>query len=257
MKLLLKSNTIKQADLEWAYGASLDSPKKILFITYALNDDDPSIVPFANALKEKFNVNLVPVASVNDPIASLNSGEYDGVFVTGGNTFQLLHRLQETGLLEAIKEKVEGGLPFMGVSAGSNVASPTIKTTNDMPIVWPKTPDAMGLVPFQINPHYPQTEGAIYYKIGDEYVAHLGETRAERIEEFHASPFNPHRGLPVVGLKEGSGLRVLGDRVELFGDMGAEKTATLFRQGQQPMEIHDGQLLSLLIKDGITPVLTR
>jgi dipeptidase E len=219
------------------FGASPESPKTILYVPYALKDGDGYAQKSIEALA-KLNIKAIPANSVDDPVALLDSGRVDGVYISGGNTFRLIDRLQKTGLLKAIKKKVEDGMPFMGSSAGSNVAGPTVKTTNDMPIIQPESFDAMNLVPFQINPHYPQYEGTVYYKMGDEYVAHSGETRADRINEFHEE-----NKTPVVGLKEGSALRVTGDKVELLGG----KSAKLFQQGKEPIEIEDTKALSALM----------
>ena len=144
---------------------------------------------------------LRSVHESRDPCALVRDAE--AVVVGGGNTFQLLHRMQETGVLEAIRERARDGVPYMGWSAGSNLACPTIRTTNDMPVVQPRSFDALGLVPFQINPHYTD-----YHPPG-----HRGETRADRLAEFVA--LNP--GVTVVGLREGSVLRREGDQLHLLG----------------------------------------
>ncbi|MGB3542440.1 dipeptidase PepE [Rubrivirga sp.] len=130
--------------------------------------------------------------------------EADAVFVGGGNTFHLLRESIRTGVLEAVRTRVEGGAPYVGWSAGSNLACPTIRTTNDMPIVEPPTLDALGLVPVQINPHYTDAHPD----------GHRGETRAERLSEFVAA--NP--ASPVVGLPEGTAVRIEDGRVTLLGD---------------------------------------
>jgi dipeptidase E len=128
----------------------------------------------------------------------------DAVAVGGGNTFQLLAQLHATGLLGAIRRVVRDGMPYMGWSAGSNVACPSIRTTNDMPIVEPPGLSALGLVPFQINAHYTEA------RLSD----HGGETRADRLNEFvHANP-----GMPVVGLPEGTALRVEQGELSLIGN---------------------------------------
>ena len=127
------------------------------------------------------------------PVKEIESA--DAIIVGGGNTFHLLKQLYDNGTLWAIRERVLAGVPYIGWSAGSNVACPTIRTTNDMPIVEPSRLDAMRLVPFQINPHYT-----------DEVLPnHGGETRAQRIAEF--TKVNP--GVVVIGLREGSALRVI------------------------------------------------
>ena len=149
------------------------------------------------------------VHEAGDPRAVVR--EADAVLVGGGNTFQLLARVYATGLRDVIRERVAAGMPYMGWSAGSNLACPTIRTTNDMPVVQPPAFDALGFVPFQVNPHYTD-----YHPPG-----HRGETRADRLAEFVA--LNP--GVPVVGLREGSILRREGDQLQLLG---APPDAALF-----------------------------
>lgn len=157
----------------------------------------------------------------------------DHLFVGGGNTFVLLRGLYEAGLMEAIRERVAAGMRYMGSSAGSNVAGRTIGTTNDMPIVQPPRLDALGLVPFNINPHYLDPDPAF---------RHMGETRETRIREFLV--FNPW---PVIGLREGALLRVEagdeGGTVRLAGDSGAR----LFRPDQEPQELEAGARLDFLL----------
>jgi dipeptidase E len=136
----------------------------------------------------------------------------DAIVVGGGNTFQLLKRLYETRLLDAIRERVSLGVPYIGWSAGSVITAPTMRTTNDMPIVEPPSLDALGFVPFQINAHYTDFHPAGFQ----------GETRVQRISEF----LELNRSRVVVGLREGSMLRVEGDDVLLIGP-----DAVVFRHG--------------------------
>lgn len=153
----------------------------------------------------------------------------DAIAVGGGNTFHLLRGLYRAGVVELIRERVKGGMPYVGWSAGSNVACPTIRTTNDMPIVEPPTLDALNLVPFQINPHY--TDAHIE--------GHMGETRDERLKEFaHANP-----GVRVIGIREGTMLRVEGDDVKLIGG----KPARLFLKGEEPRDIAPEESYSFLL----------
>lgn len=152
----------------------------------------------------------------------------DAIFIGGGNTFVLLKALYDTRVIEGIKERVGQGIPYIGTSAGSNVAGRTIKTTNDMPIVYPPSFEAMQLVPFIINPHYLDT---------DPNSTHKGETRETRIKEYHV--FNNDA---VVGLREGAMLRVIDDRVKLIGSSGAR----IFRKGQEPTEHQPGTSLDFL-----------
>ena len=156
-------------------------------------------------------------------------GRADAIAVGGGNTFHLLRGLYRAGVVELIRERVRAGVPYVGWSAGSNVACPTIRTTNDMPIVEPPTFDALGLVPFQINPHY--TDAHIE--------GHMGETRDERLKEFaHANP-----GVRVVGIREGTMLRVEGDEIRLIGG----KPARLFLKGEEPRDIAPEESFSFLL----------
>ncbi|MCU1245647.1 MAG: peptidase dipeptidase [Acidobacteria bacterium] len=148
----------------------------------------------------------------------------EAVFVGGGNTFRLLRTLHRRSLVEPIRELVRAGMPYLGSSAGTNVAAPTIKTTNDMPIVEVPSLDGFGFVPFQINPHYLDPSPAS---------THMGETREERI-----SDYLEENDIPVIGLREGSALRAEQGSVRLVG----ERTARLFRRGQPPAELAPGAI---------------
>jgi dipeptidase E len=149
--------------------------------------------------------------------------------VGGGNTFHLLRELYIRGLLEPMRERVLAGVPFIGWSAGANVACPTIKTTNDMPIVEPSSFNALGFVPFQINPHY--TDATL--------LQHSGETRAERLAEFTAA--NPH--VYVVGLREGSMLRIEGATITLIGP----HNVTVCLKGKAPTDYTPMDSLQFLL----------
>lgn len=142
-----------------------------------------------------------------------------GIFVGGGNTFQLLNELYRYDLLHLIREKVENGMPYVGWSAGSNITGASIRTTNDMPIVEPPSFTALGILPFQLNPHYTN-----YQMPG-----HNGETRAQRLLEFTmVDPLTP-----VIGIQEGSALWRQGDKLHLIGN----ETAYLFHGKQQEVEL--------------------
>lgn len=154
----------------------------------------------------------------------------DGFVTGGGNTFRLLDEMQRRGALGAVAKRVRAGVPYIGWSAGANLACPTIRTTNDMPIVEPASLDAMGLVHFQLNPHY--TERVL--------PRHGGEPRDLRIAEFLA--LNPQRA--VLGVREGSLLRVEGARAELSLGPGAR----LFRSGARPRDYRAGADLSFLVR---------
>jgi dipeptidase E len=146
------------------------------------------------------------------------------ILVGGGNTFQLLRECRSRGLLEGIRNKVKGGAKYIGWSAGANLACPTIKTTNDMPIVDPGGLEALGLVSFQINAHY----------LNVSLPGHHGETRDERLAEF--ARVNP--GLPVIGLPEGDWLRVSGSLIELRGP----HPAVWFEGAKPPAQLDPGRI---------------
>jgi dipeptidase E len=149
----------------------------------------------------------------------------DAIFTIGGNTFRLLKKLYDLELVDLIRERVRGGIPYIGSSAGTNVATLSIRTTNDMPIVYPPTFDALGFVDFQINPHYLDP---------DPGSTHHGETREQRIREFHEE-----NATPVVGLREGAMLEVSDGVITLIGD----KPARIFRRGEEPFELEPGSPL--------------
>lgn len=181
-------------------------------------------VPFAvvGTPWEAFTAELFKVLDFLVPASGVDDAEL--VVVSGGNTFQLLSEVRRRGLLEKIRSKIRGGAPYIGWSAGANLACPTIKTTNDMPIVDPGGLEALGLVPFQINPHYTNAHPP----------GHRGETRDQRLAEF--AQVNPD--LPVVGLPEGDWLRVSGAAVELCGP----HPAALFSGRAPPRALRPGRL---------------
>ena len=194
----------------------------IVFVPYArpggLSHDD-----YTELAKEKFsglNIRVKGLHEFDDPIAAIEKAE--GVFTGGGNTFLLLKTLYEVGVLDVLKDKINNGMPFMGTSAGSNITGLTIGTTNDMPIVYPPSFNAIGALPFNLNPHYLDP---------DPTSKHKGETRQTRIEEFLG--FND---IKVVGLREGSWLRVDGDKIELKGSL----SARIFEKGKDVYEYQPG-----------------
>jgi dipeptidase E len=151
-----------------------------------------------------------------------------GIFTGGGNTFLLVSQLYQYELMQLLSDTVKNGTPYLGTSAGSNICGLSMQTTNDMPIVYPPSFQTLGLIPFNLNPHYldPMPDST-----------HMGETRETRIKEFHA--FN---AVPVLGLREGSWLEVKGDSVVLKGNL----SARLFLQHQEPIEMSAGADLSQL-----------
>lgn len=199
--------------------------RRLLFVPYALHDHDAYV---QTMIERGINAGyeLDGIHRHADPVHALEQAE--AIFIGGGNTFRLLNAMYRRGLLDVIRQRVRAGLPYLGISAGSNVACPTIKTTNDMPIVQPPSLDALGLVPFQINAHY--YEGQTFLKQGDEYQPHFGETRAERLKEFHEL-----NDTPVIGLWEAGILEVAAERVKLTG-----APAKVFRKGQESVRVEPG-----------------
>jgi dipeptidase E len=208
----------------------LGDRKSILFIPYA-RPGGISHKDYTAKAREAFEAMGVQVSGAHeaaDPVAAVQQAE--AVFIGGGNTFLLLRQLYANKLIEPLRTRVEQGMPYMGTSAGTNVAGKTIGTTNDMPIVFPKSFDALQLVPFNINPHYLDPE---------PNSTHMGETRETRIEEFHV-----HNRQPVVGLREGSMLRVKGGKISLLGP----HSARIFLQGQKPMEFKPTDDINFLLE---------
>ncbi len=206
--------------------------RRLLFVPYALADHDG----YVTAMIERgihAGYELDGIHRHGDPVQAVRRAE--GLMVGGGNTFRLLDVLQRTGLRAAIRECVAAGLPYLGISAGSNVACPTIKTTNDMPIVQPASLDALALVPFQINAHY--FHGETFIRHGAEYAPHFGETRDQRIKEYHEM-----NDSPVLGLWEGGMLRIEQGQVELIG-----APARIFRKGAEPVDVDPGVRLENLL----------
>jgi dipeptidase E len=252
-RLLLISNSTLHGSGYLDHAASeisdfLGEVKRVLFVPYALHDQDKYAAQ-ARARFEKMGCELdsihatpfgPPATAGGSDTPLLTRGllprpnseavrEYDAIFIGGGNTFRLLKALYDHDLLDAIRERVNEGMVFIGSSAGSNVAAPTIRTTNDMPIVQPPSLDALGLVSFQINPHYLDA---------DPNSTHKGETREERINQFLEE-----NETPVVGLREGAMLRIENGKTLLKGSTGAR----IFRRGHEPVETLPGAYLDELV----------
>ena len=227
-RLLLISNSAQHGrgyldHAEEEIRSVLGGVRRVLFVPYALHDRD-AYAETARARFDKMGYGLDSIHRAADPQTAVQSAE--AMFIGGGNTFRLLKALYDVGLLDLIRGRVEGGMPYIGSSAGSVVACPTIKTTNDMPIVEPPSLMALGLVSFQINAHYLDP---------DPNSTHMGETREVRLREFHEE-----NATPVVGIREGSMLRVENGAVVLKGTTGAK----LFRRGEMPVEIAPGTVVS-------------
>jgi dipeptidase E len=193
--------------------------KTILFIPFARpggisHEEYTAKVALAFA---KINKKVNGIHEFEDFSEAIKNAE--GIFTGGGNTFLLVAKLYETNIMSVLADAVKDGIPYLGTSAGSNICGLTMQTTNDMPIIYPPSFETLGLIPFNLNPHYLDS---------DTQTKHMGETRETRINEFHSFD-----SIPVLGLREGSWLDVKGDTISLKGKL----TARLFRQNQTTVEI--------------------
>lgn len=177
----------------------------------------------ARSFFETININVKGLHEFEDKKEALNQAK--GFFTGGGNTFLLVKTLHEEGLMSVLKENVTNGKPYLGCSAGSNIGGQNMKTTNDMPIVYPPSFDCMGLVPFNLNPHYLDPNPDL---------KHNGETRETRIMEFLTQ-----NDTKVVGLREGNWIRRINDRITVEGS----ELTRIFEKGKEPYEIEAGSLL--------------
>ena len=206
-----------------------DKPLTALFIPYAAVTF--SFELYEQKVAERFaelGFQLKSIHHFDDSIKAVRDAQV--IVVGGGNTWQLVRMMHDNRLMEVIREKVVNGTPYIGWSAGANVACPTLRTTNDMPIIDPKGFDTLDLIPFQINPHYLDANPA----------GHGGETREQRIDEF--IEINPT--LFVVGLREGTMLRVEDEQMRLIGN----RTARIFLKGNTPLELSPDNDLSFLLE---------
>jgi dipeptidase E len=230
MKLLLLSNSSNHGRgyLDHAFDritAFFEGVRRLVFVPFAMHDH----AGYGALVSRRFRAAGMEVVTLaDDPAAAGMIESSEAIFTGGGNTFRLIDRLHRRGLIEPLRRRVASGVPYMGSSAGTVIAAPTMKTTNDMPIVEPPSFEALGLVRFQINPHYLDPDPAS---------THMGETRETRIREFLEE-----NAAPVLGLREGSWLGVLDGRVVLEGD----RPARLFRRGADPEEMAPGSDLSFL-----------
>ena len=235
MRLLLISNSTNAGE------AYLDYPKdnirkflgrkkiSALFIPYAAVTF--SYDEYEKKVRTRFREvghDVVSIHHFSDPVKAVM--EASAIVVGGGNTWMLLKCLRDNKLIDPVRKKVTSGTPYIGWSAGSNMACPTIMTTNDMPVTAPSSFRAFGLIPFQINPHYLDVNPA----------GHAGETREQRILEF----IEVNRDIFVAGLREGTMFLLEGKKLSLIGP----RNARIFRYGTDPMEISPGQDLSFLLK---------
>jgi dipeptidase E len=231
MRLLLLSNSTSfghgyldhaMAEIRDFFGPA----RRIGFLPFALLDRAAYTTKAAERLaREGYEVQGLTADAQGKTLLE----DVDGVFVGGGNTFRLLDVLQRSALLEPLARRAREGMPYMGASAGSNIAAPTIRTTNDMPIVQPPSFDALALVPFQINPHYVDA---------DPSSKHMGETREDRLREYLEE-----NERPVLGIREGAWIRREGGQLTLGGRNGAR----LFRRAAAPEEFAPGARLDHLL----------
>ena len=233
MNLLLISNSTNAGEEYLQYpiqqiGKFLEGVSEVVFIPYAAVTF--SYAAYEAKVQNRFNEIGVKVRSIHraaNPRHMIRNAQ--AICVGGGNTFALAKKMQEQGLMQAIRKKIAEGTPYVGWSAGSNVCCPTICTTNDMPIVQPESFKAIGAVKFQINPHY----------LDANPEGHAGETREQRIMEYIEA--NPRRW--VVGLREGCMLHVEGEKMELIGS----RPMRIFKKGVQTYEVNAGDDLSFLM----------
>jgi dipeptidase E len=235
MRLLLLSNSkVEGMDyLEYALGFLRDflggSLAEALFVPYAVvTRSSDEYVELVQPVFRALGVNVTGIHAHADPVAAVEAAA--AIVIGGGNTWKLLRDVRMQRLLPAIRRRVAGGVPYIGWSAGSNLACPTIMTTNDMPICDPGGFDALGLVPFQINPHY----------LHGNPPGFKGETREERLTEYGV--LQPR--VWVAGLREGTGLRVEGDSVRLLGNT----TCRVFGHGVAPRELGAGDDFGFLMR---------
>lgn len=233
MRLLLISNSTNAGEEYLKYPINnikefLGDVKEVLFIPYAAVTF--SYDEYLRKVRERFDEIGVRVRSVHqydDPAGEVRKAA--AIVTGGGNTFSLVKKMQEQGLIEAVKERIDAGIPYIGWSAGSNVACPTLCTTNDMPIVQPGSFNTIGAVKFQINPHY----------LDHNPEGHAGETREQRILEYIEA--NPD--IYVAGLREGCMFLIEGNGISLIGP----RSLRVFKKGQEPKEYASGDDLSFLM----------
>lgn len=240
--LLLISNSTNAGEpyLAWPRNAIREfltghKVSHVLFIPYAgVNLTSTGIQQSYDLYEERVGTifrelgfNLRSIHHAADPVAAVNEAE--SVVIGGGNTFHLVAMMHEHRLMEPIRRKVMQGMPYVGWSAGANVACPSMKTTNDMPICQPLSFDCLSLIPFQINPHY----------LDANPQGHAGETRQQRIEEF----LTVNRDVTVAGLREGCLLLVKDDQLQLAGG----RPLRVFRFGKEPAEFTSGENLDFLL----------
>jgi len=199
----------------------------ILFIPYARPGgiSHENYTKMAAKVFKTFGKNLRGIHTFKNPIQAVEQTQ--GIFTGGGNTFLLVQQLHDNKLLAPIEKAIIDGAPYLGTSAGSNICGITMQNTNDMPIVYPSSFNTLGVIPFNINAHYMDP---------DPKTTHMGESRATRIKEYHTQ-----NTTAVVGLPEGSWLKVIGETITLKGN----HSARIFEKGKEPYLLETGAILSL------------
>lgn len=236
MRLLLLSNSANMGEpyLFWPRKEIKtflgEKPVTALFIPYAAVTF--SYDEYEKKVEKRFSElghHITGIHHTQHPVRAIEAAEV--IVVGGGNTWQLVRRMHDLGLMKPVRKKVLEGTPYVGWSAGANIACPTLQTTNDMPIIDPRGFDTLNLIPFQINPHY----------IDAHPVGFSGETREARIKEF----IEIHQDIYVLGLRESTLLKLEDDRLRLIGS----RTARLFRKGKVPTDLQVTDDLSFLLRD--------
>lgn len=238
MKLLLISNSTMAGEPFLDYPKEEikkflgEKPVTALFIPYAAVTF--SYDEYCTKVEERFaevGHHIKGIHTFSDPVKAVEEAE--AIVVGGGNTWKLVRMMNDHKLMNPVREQVFNNIPYIGWSAGANVASPTLQTTNDMPIIDPRGFDCIGLIPFQINPHYTDTTTK----------GHAGETRDQRLAEF----IELHPEIYVAGLREGTMLRLENNTLELIGDPGCK----VFKASRSPIEYKAGDDLSFLMGTGL------
>ena len=200
---------------------------EVLFIPYARPSgiSHDTYTAKAQSAFTELGKNLRGIHTFSNPVIAVQQAK--AIFTGGGNTFVLVNALHQNKVMQPLREKLLSGTPYLGTSAGSNICGVTMQTTNDMPIIYPPSFKTLGVVPFNINPHYLDPVSGS---------SHMGETRETRIKEFHSC-----NTIPVIGLREGSWLKVTDKTIRLQGTL----SARVFTQGDTPYELETGKTIDL------------
>jgi dipeptidase E len=235
MKLLLISNSTMPGEPFLDYSKNEirkflgEKPVTAVFIPFAAITFSYDV--YCEKVEERFSEighHIIGIHTFDDPVKAIQVAE--AIVVGGGNTWQLVRKLHDLNLMNAIADRVKSGIPYIGWSAGANVACPTLRTTNDMPITDPHGFECMNLIPFQINPHY----------LDANPEGHGGETREQRIQEF--IEINPD--VYVAGLREGTMLKYENNQLEIIG----KRLCRIFKKNTKPVELAEGENFNFLLK---------